>query len=38
MNYSSRPDDILQAAQALAGLSSKPLLLVEKNDSCDINA
>ncbi|MGF2618082.1 DUF1659 domain-containing protein [Rossellomorea vietnamensis] len=37
INYTSTPDEILQAAQALAGLSSRPLLLVEKNDSYDIN-
>ncbi|TYR73456.1 DUF1659 domain-containing protein [Rossellomorea vietnamensis] len=38
INYLSTPDEILQAAQALAGLSSRPLWLVEKNDSYDINA
>lgn len=38
INYSSTPDEILQAAQALAGLSAKPLIQVEKNDSYDINA
>jgi hypothetical protein len=37
INYSSTPDDIHQAAQALAGLSSKPLVNIEKNDSYDIN-
>ncbi|WP_098438875.1 DUF1659 domain-containing protein [Bacillus sp. es.034] len=38
INYSSTPDKILQAAQALAVISTKPLMLIEKNDSYDINA
>ncbi|WP_456273123.1 DUF1659 domain-containing protein [Bacillus sp. AK031] len=38
INYSSTPDEILQAAQSLAGLSEKPLVQIEKNDSYDINA
>ncbi|RIW34274.1 DUF1659 domain-containing protein [Bacillus salacetis] len=38
INNASTPDEIHQAAQALAGLSSKPLMNIEKNDSYDINA
>ncbi|EDL65976.1 DUF1659 domain-containing protein [Bacillus sp. SG-1] len=38
INYASPPDEILQAADALAGLSVRPLVLLEKNDSFDINA
>ncbi|WP_456271422.1 DUF1659 domain-containing protein [Bacillus sp. AK031] len=38
INFSSTADEILQAAEALAGLSAKPLVLIEKNDSFDINA
>ncbi|WP_421381736.1 DUF1659 domain-containing protein [Bacillus salacetis] len=38
INYASTPDEILQAAQAVAGLSSRPLMLIEKNDSYGINA
>jgi hypothetical protein len=38
INNVSTPDEMLQAAEALAGLSERPLVLVEKNDSFDINA
>ncbi|RIW28766.1 DUF1659 domain-containing protein [Bacillus salacetis] len=38
INNASTPDEILQAGEALAGLSAKPLVLLERNDSYDINA
>ncbi|WP_409253863.1 DUF1659 domain-containing protein [Bacillus sp. SCS-153A] len=38
INFASTPDEIRQAADALAGLSARPLILLEKNDSFDINA
>ncbi|MFS0881791.1 hypothetical protein CHH83_25270 [Bacillus sp. 7586-K] len=35
---SATPDQLLQAAQAIASLQSAPLLYVERNDSNQINA
>ena len=36
INIAATPDQLLQAAQAIAGLQEKPLVTVERNDSSQI--